>query len=147
MRVFGCSAYTHVPKDKRKKLESKAKECIFLGYATSRKGYRLYNQTTSSIVHSRDVVFNESARGYKSVSDQTIRETEVENLTDQEKQHREKETYPKLNLSKKMIQVVTAEKTPPVTLPYEDPHGKSNNQTTTVFEFTLPLNQRRSHKQ
>ena len=59
LRVFGCSAYTHVPKDQRKKLDSKAKGCIFLGYATSRKGYRLYDQKTSSIVHSRDVVFNE----------------------------------------------------------------------------------------
>ena len=62
LRVFGCSAYTHVPKDQRKKLDSKAKGCIFLGYATSRKGYRLYDQKTSSIVHSRDVVFNELSK-------------------------------------------------------------------------------------
>ena len=84
LRVFGCSAYTHVPKDQRKKLDSKAKGCIFLGYATSRKGYRLYDQKTSSIVHSRDVVFNELSRGYKSASEGETRQIHVENLTDQE---------------------------------------------------------------
>ena len=35
-----------------------------LGYSTSRKGYRLYDQKTSSSIHSHDVVFNESSRGY-----------------------------------------------------------------------------------
>ena len=29
LRVLGCSAYTHVPKDERKKLDSKAKGCLF----------------------------------------------------------------------------------------------------------------------
>ena len=84
LRVFGCSAYTHVPKDQRKKMDSKAKGCIFLGYATSRKGYRLYDQKTPSIVHSRDVVFNELSRGYKSASEGETRQIHVENLTDQE---------------------------------------------------------------
>ena len=41
LRVFGCSAYIHIPKDERKKLDPKAKKCIFLGYGTSRKGYQL----------------------------------------------------------------------------------------------------------
>ena len=63
LRAFGCVAYSHVPKDQRKKLDSKAKKCIFLAYAEQRKGYRLYDMGTSKIIHSRDVVFNESSRG------------------------------------------------------------------------------------
>ncbi len=63
LKAFGCVAYSHVPKDQRKKLDSKAKKCIFLGYAEQRKGYRLYDMGTSKIIHSRDVVFNESSRG------------------------------------------------------------------------------------
>ena len=51
LRVFGCSAYVHVPRDERKKLDPKAKKCILLGYGTTRKGYHLYNQNTSRIVH------------------------------------------------------------------------------------------------
>ena len=84
LRVFGCSGYAHIPKDERKKLESKAKTCIFLGYSATRKGYCLYDQTTSSIVHSRDVVFNELSRGYKSAPDGETRHIRMENLTDQE---------------------------------------------------------------
>ena len=66
IRVFGCVAYSHISKDERKKLDSKATKCIFLGYATQRKGYRLYNTETATIIHSRDVVFNESSRGIES---------------------------------------------------------------------------------
>ena len=47
--MFGCSAYTHVPKDERKKLDPKAKKCIFLGYGTVRKGYGLYDNKTSKM--------------------------------------------------------------------------------------------------
>jgi len=32
LRVFGCDAFTHVPKDERHKLDAKARQCIFLGY-------------------------------------------------------------------------------------------------------------------
>jgi hypothetical protein len=81
LRVFGCSAYIHVPKDERKKLDPKAKKCTFLGYGTSRKGYRLYDWKTSSIVHSRDVVFNELSRGYEGAKEK--RRVQVENVTEE----------------------------------------------------------------
>ena len=32
LRVFGCEAYSHVPKEFRNKLEPKNRKCIFLGY-------------------------------------------------------------------------------------------------------------------
>ena len=43
LRVFGCNAYTHLPKDERRKLDSKAKKCTLLGYGQETKGYRLYD--------------------------------------------------------------------------------------------------------
>ena len=30
LRSFGCTVYAHIPKDERKKLDSKAKKCVFL---------------------------------------------------------------------------------------------------------------------
>ena len=39
LRVFGCDAYVHVPKDERGKLDSKAKKCVLLGYGDTTKGY------------------------------------------------------------------------------------------------------------
>ena len=80
--MFGCFAYIHIPKDERKKLDPKAKKCTFLGYGTSRKGYRLYDWKTSSIIHSRDVVFNELSRGYEGAKEKRL--VQVENFTEGE---------------------------------------------------------------
>ncbi len=60
--IFGCIAYAHIPKDETKKLDSKAKKCIFLGYGTETKGYRLYDLKKTKVFYSRDVIFNESER-------------------------------------------------------------------------------------
>ena len=38
LRVFGCNAYAHVPKEERGKLDSKAKKCTFVGYGNETKG-------------------------------------------------------------------------------------------------------------
>jgi len=59
LRVFGCDAYVHVPKEKRTKLDSKSKKCIFIGYKDGLKGYKLWNPVTRKVVYSRDVVFRE----------------------------------------------------------------------------------------
>ena len=61
LRVFGCIAYAHVPKDERKKLDSKSRKCILLGYGAEIKGYRLYVERPK-VLHSRDVIFDESSR-------------------------------------------------------------------------------------
>ena len=63
LRVFGCTAYLHTPKDERHKFNDKAQKCIFLGYSTNQKGYRLYDPNHCKIVHSRDVKFNEFVSG------------------------------------------------------------------------------------
>ena len=63
LRVFGCAAYTHVPKDERGKLDSKTKRCILLGYGSVQKGYRLIDPVTRKILHSRNVKFNEYKTG------------------------------------------------------------------------------------
>lgn len=38
LRVFGCTAYAHVPKDERQKLDLKSRKCVMLGYGTETKG-------------------------------------------------------------------------------------------------------------
>jgi len=59
LRVFGCDAYVHVPKEKQTKLDSKPEKCIFIGYKDGLKGYKLWNPATRKVVYSRDVVFRE----------------------------------------------------------------------------------------
>ncbi|KAL6344420.1 hypothetical protein AAG906_039676 [Vitis piasezkii] len=59
LRVFGCRAFVHVPKDELSKLDSKTKQFIFLGYSNEEFGYRLWDSATKKIIRSGDVVFFE----------------------------------------------------------------------------------------
>ena len=59
LRVFGSTCYAHVPKDERKKLDSKSRKCLFLGYGDCVKGYRVFDITRSRVIFSRDVLFDE----------------------------------------------------------------------------------------
>jgi hypothetical protein len=43
LRVFGCDAYVHVPKENRSKMDNKVEKCIFIGYKDGMKGYKLWN--------------------------------------------------------------------------------------------------------
>ena len=69
LRLFECIAYAHVPKDERKKLDSKSIKCIFLGYGAEIKGYQLYDVERGNVLHSRDVIFDESSRLTSVVND------------------------------------------------------------------------------
>jgi hypothetical protein len=43
LKVFGCDAFVHVPKEKRNKLDKKEVKCIFIGYKDGMKGYKLWD--------------------------------------------------------------------------------------------------------
>lgn len=60
LHIFGCPAYAHV---NEAKLEPRAKKCIFLGYASRVKGYRLWctDPKSPKFIISRDVIFYEYA--------------------------------------------------------------------------------------
>lgn len=58
-RVFGCLAHVHVPDQKRKKLDDKSIQCVFLGVSEESKAYRLLNPVTKIVTVSRDVIFEE----------------------------------------------------------------------------------------
>ncbi len=62
LRIFGCDAYVHTPKELRSKLEPKASKCIFLGYAPGSKAYRLYDPQKRRLIKSRDVLFDEKIK-------------------------------------------------------------------------------------
>ncbi|GBN95120.1 Retrovirus-related Pol polyprotein from transposon TNT 1-94 [Araneus ventricosus] len=60
LRVFGCSAFVHIPKEKHTKWDAKAKEMMFIGYCQDRKGYRLIDPVSYEIINSRDIHFLEN---------------------------------------------------------------------------------------
>ena len=57
MQPFGCTVYVHVPKEKRRKLDSKAVKCVFVGYDENIKGFRVWNPMANKIQVARDVRF------------------------------------------------------------------------------------------
>lgn len=61
LRVFGCIAYAFVPKQKRQKMDAKAKKYIMVGYGDTCKGYRLSDPSNPRVViYSRTVSFLEN---------------------------------------------------------------------------------------
>ena len=74
LRVFGCEAYCHIPKEFRDKLAPKSKKCIFLGYGDSGEmGYKLWDPEARNIIRSNDVFFDEERMHKKPVKEIEIR--------------------------------------------------------------------------
>lgn len=66
LRIFGCKAYVHIPKQHRTKLDPKTKECIFVGYCTNSKAYKLIEpEHPTKIIKARDVIFIEEEAAEK----------------------------------------------------------------------------------
>jgi hypothetical protein len=56
---FECTAFAHVLKEKRKALDDRSEECIFIEYGYGNI-YRLLTQKTRKLIIARDVKFGEN---------------------------------------------------------------------------------------
>ena len=68
-RVFGCVAFVHLHKHQCTKLTSHALQCVFVGYALHKKGYRCYHPPTRRMFITMDVVFHEDSMYFSSESE------------------------------------------------------------------------------
>ena len=60
LRLFDSITYVRVPKEKRRKLDTKAENCILVGYSDEQKGYKCYNPRAKQARVSRDFMFDET---------------------------------------------------------------------------------------
>lgn len=84
IRIWGCKAYMHIPKEKRtgagSKLVDKARELIFVGYSERSGSWLLFDPATHEEHRSDEVLFDEQ---YSSVTRTQIRLIEHMQLSDQ----------------------------------------------------------------
>jgi hypothetical protein len=59
LRIFGCTTFSHVPKEKRTKMEPTAEKGLLVGYSETSKAYQLYIPALRMVVVRRDVKFEE----------------------------------------------------------------------------------------
>lgn len=59
LRVFGCLYFATVLHN-LDKFKPRSQKCVFIGYANSQKGYKLYSLETKTVIYSRDVKFYEN---------------------------------------------------------------------------------------
>jgi hypothetical protein len=94
MRIFGCRVYVYRTRYLTK-LDNRAVEGLFLGYARNSKGYVVYVPSIRKLVHSRNVRFLESIHEEEEFADlpdiveteevdNEVAQTEVQNVTVQQ---------------------------------------------------------------
>jgi Reverse transcriptase (RNA-dependent DNA polymerase) len=69
LRVWGCTAYVHIQKDKQTGIGSHMEKCIFVGYPQGYKGWTFYNPTTKQTIISEQAELDEQYfPGFKQTS-------------------------------------------------------------------------------
>jgi hypothetical protein len=66
LHIFGCITYSHVPYEKRTKMEPTTERKIFLGYSETSKAFCIYLPSSRKTVLRRDVRFEEDEAFRKS---------------------------------------------------------------------------------
>ena len=90
LRVFGSKCWYTIPKQKVKKLDPRASEAMLLGYAKSKKAYKLWDTSLNKVVLSRDVVFEETDSEDKSSNvkldeNKQVRFKDIDDIIDEPK--------------------------------------------------------------
>ncbi|KAG7299880.1 hypothetical protein JYU34_016900 [Plutella xylostella] len=122
IRIFGCRAMVHIPKERRQKLDAKSRELIFVGYCTGTKGYRFIDPKSKQSITSRDVVFLEATVSRNIVINKSASETKE--IISNHKNNEEKNDTEKKNNKKELCIPVNKM----ITIPFSEPDRNDDAQ-------------------
>ncbi|XP_048485493.1 uncharacterized protein LOC119691901 isoform X3 [Plutella xylostella] len=132
LRVFGCEAMVHIPKEQRRKLDAKSRKLIFVGYSACTKGYRFIDPQSRRVYMSRDVIFLEGT-----AKRNTVQSFASENNTVNEKSSSAPEKEKKNTLESEVkVQEVVENRTQ-----LEDKSREKENILNEQNKVYLPLSQ------
>ncbi|XP_074318743.1 uncharacterized protein LOC141655567 [Silene latifolia] len=72
LRIFGTLCYATRPPTVTDKFMPRARKCLFIGYPSAQKGYKLYDLDTHDVFVNRDVVFYEHCYPFKTTNIQQV---------------------------------------------------------------------------
>ena len=102
VKIFGCVAYVLNLFHKQDKWSPKALKCVFLGYSSIHKGYKLYHPVTRKYLVSKNVIFDETTFYYKTDIHETLKDLDYLKLLDVQTEIRgsqKESTHPATNSS------------------------------------------------
>ncbi len=97
--VFGSVGYCLVPKEKRKKLDAKARPCMFLGYSDDYKGYRVCLIGGKSVFITRTLQLEEKIASVHPMEQLTVIDDVIDDSDGEE------ETMPKIERHREYAEV------------------------------------------
>jgi hypothetical protein len=76
--IFGCLTYSHVPSNRRAKLDPTTQQGILVGYSKVSKAYQIYIPSQRGVVVRRDVRFEEGRAFQRSLKSRVSIDDDVE---------------------------------------------------------------------
>jgi hypothetical protein len=78
IRIFGCSTFSHVPSERRMKLDSTTQQGTLVGYSEVSKSYHIYIPPLRKVVVRKDVRFEEDKDFARSLESSRVVEDDGE---------------------------------------------------------------------